>query len=62
MRIFQPGDKVDNYTMDWPYPVRGLKMTVHERSILVGEPTPLSDLLAPNMGTRVWAACTIYDH
>ena len=55
IRVCKPGDKIENYTLDWP---KGL--TVHEKSVLVGEPTDLGELLKPNMGCKIWAACTEY--
>jgi RHS repeat-associated protein len=53
MRILQPGDLVQNYTLTPP-----TFLNVHAGSILVNRPTSLSDLLQPNMGIRAWAACT----
>jgi len=57
MRVCMPGDTIEDYTLDWPR-----KLTVHQNSTMVGEPTNLSELLEPNMGCKVWAACTEYDH
>jgi len=57
MRVCLPGDLIENYTLDWP---KGL--TVHENSSTVGEPTDLGELLEPNMGCKIWAACTEYVH
>ena len=53
MRVCLPGDKIENYTLDWPK-----NLTVYENSTMVGQPTDLGDLLKPNMGCKIWAACT----
>ncbi|WP_244923930.1 RHS repeat-associated core domain-containing protein [Enhygromyxa salina] len=51
---FFPGDRVPNYTLK---PPDGLK--IRQNSITVATPTPLSDLLVPNMGDLDWAACRV---
>ncbi len=58
-RTYLPGSEVPNYVLtepDNPFfvnPVHPL-----QNSITVTKPTPLSDLLQPNMGCVNWAACT----
>ncbi|WP_427885160.1 putative adhesin [Kribbella sp. GL6] len=51
--IYGPGSAIPNYVLKTPD-----NLTIHAGSRTVGRRTPLSDLLAPNMGVCHWAACT----
>jgi YD repeat-containing protein len=48
-----PGAEVRTYTLRAPN-----RLTVYENSFTVEDPASLGDLLQPNQGHRVWAACT----
>jgi hypothetical protein len=52
--IHEPGTVMPNYMVDIPN--EGL--SIYENSITVGNPTPLSELLGPNMGCIDLAFCT----
>ncbi|MFI9719124.1 putative T7SS-secreted protein [Streptomyces sp. NPDC052396] len=57
--MFGPGDTVPNYTLSplGRHPQTGLPLKYREGSIVVDEPTLLSDILKPGMGDCHWVAC-----
>ncbi|MBP2050697.1 RHS repeat-associated protein [Streptomyces griseochromogenes] len=59
VQVFHAGDIVPNYTLSplGRNPHTGLPMKYREGSIIVDEPTLLSDILEPNMGVCHWVAC-----
>ena len=52
LKVYGPGDPIPNMNL---YPPDGLNIAGNP--LTVAKPTPLSDLLKPNMGNCNWAAC-----
>lgn len=53
VHVFGPGSSIPNYVLGTPD-----NLTIYSGSVTVGQRTPLSELLQPNMGVCHWAACT----
>jgi hypothetical protein len=58
MQTYLGGSEVPNYILREPGAVGYDPIRIYQNSTTVGGPTSLSDLLDPNLGNSVWAACT----
>ncbi|WP_414201474.1 putative adhesin [Pseudomonas sp. F1_0610] len=55
LKIYRSGDHIPNYTLNQP----DEKIIYYSNSRTVQDPTELYQILKPNMGCVVWAACTL---
>jgi hypothetical protein len=57
-KVWVPGSLYPNYTLYPPTIYYGEPLHIVGNPVTVDFPTPLADILRPNMGVVHWAACT----